>query len=498
MRGLAAIACLTAAAGCGGSLAVSETLLRPETARGQSCIAVLPFENATRLEGAGTIVASAFATTLRESGRVNPLGPDEIVRLLTVMQTRFEASTRLAEIQAYGQALGVPAVLTGTVTELAAPRSGSSIKNAVVGFVAELVATDSGELLWTASASNYHHAILLDTAEPRAEILRQAVTAATSQLLFGRGIVTSLPPCATLQVRLASGDLTPPKAPLPPPPPVPLAPPEPTTPAPEPPPTTTAAVVTPAGAEPNLAATASAHTPQPLPPTPLPAQPSAPGTTPLPALPGASTPGTTPLPSLPAPSAPGTTPLPSLPASDLPALPPAPGATTAAPAGDLPALPSDLPALPPDAGAAGDLNSLLPALPAGAPPRALLAALPAAARDTAQRLYAGRPVSLAGTFPNYTKGVLSLSPKAKKLLDNVLALLRASPTMAVRIHVRTPTGVGELAQLSADQAQLVRVHVGKLPQAHERVDVDTTEAPTPAGRKPAKNDNVLEVVVLRY
>jgi len=321
--------------------------------------------------------------------------------------------------------------------------------------------------------SNYHHAVLLDVAEPPYELLRTASREATRDLVAAWPRAISSGPCAMLQAKLLSGEIKPPEVPLPPPPLIPLAPPPPApTPAPVAPSTTTAAVITPAGAGTAgaSATTASARTPQALPP-----QPSTPGTTPLPSLPGSSTPGTTPLPSL----------------------PPAPGATSAAPASDLPALPSDLPALPPD-GAGSDLDSLLPALPAGAPPRALLAALPAAARDTTQRLYTGKPVTLAGSFPDYTKGVLSLSPKAKKLLDNVVALLRASPTMAVRIHVRTPTGVGELARLSADQAQLVRVHVGKLPRAHERIDVDTIETPTRAGRKPGKNDNVLEIVVLRY
>ena len=197
-------------AACGGSMTLNEHVLDAETLRHTRCIAVLPFANATRLDPAGMMVANAVADVLLRSGRVNPLAPDEIVQLLAITNTAATPATTAMIAQAYGQSLGVEAVLMGTVTEMGTPRIGSTIKEPVVGFVATIVSTKSGDVVWTATASNYHHSVWLETIESRDALLRAVAQDATHALLADRPTLSGpLGPCATLQEKLVKGELRP-------------------------------------------------------------------------------------------------------------------------------------------------------------------------------------------------------------------------------------------------------------------------------------------------
>lgn len=191
---------------CGGPLYVNEQLINPEAMQRTRCVAVLPFVNATTTTVAGALAANAVSQALLQSGHVNALAPDEVVQQLAAMNLMYVAVATPMSAQTYGQALGVDAVIMGTVTEMGASPGTTNAKGPVVGFVASLVSVANGTVLWTSTASNYHHAVWLETHEPRDILLREAARAAVSDLLDShRDASGPLLPCAKLPTQPSQG-----------------------------------------------------------------------------------------------------------------------------------------------------------------------------------------------------------------------------------------------------------------------------------------------------
>jgi hypothetical protein len=187
-----------ASSSCASSLVVHEQVLDQAAARQLRCLAVLPFANATSTTAAGDLVANAVAQTMFLAGDARPLTPDEALHLLNVAGVPYGAQATPASGQLYGQAMGVDGVIMGTVTEMGVAPGGNSTKGPIVGFVASLVSAATGKALWTTAASNYHHAVWLESNEPRDILLRDMMGAALRDLLATTSPTegATRPPCA--------------------------------------------------------------------------------------------------------------------------------------------------------------------------------------------------------------------------------------------------------------------------------------------------------------
>ena len=181
LRPLASLGLATLAA-CGSPLALRQTIIDGGAVRAMECVAVLPFENLTSEGQAGRVVAGAMAGALATSQRFNVLAPEESEQVLRLLGATAPAPTT-ATAQSWGEALGVQAVLVGSVTEFEPPGAARAPNQPVVGFVAHLVDSASGQVVWTTAVSNFEHQVLLAVPKPRDELLREATDAAADELV---------------------------------------------------------------------------------------------------------------------------------------------------------------------------------------------------------------------------------------------------------------------------------------------------------------------------
>jgi len=402
--------------GC-SSVSVRQVLIEPAALERTACVAVVPFVDGG--DGrVGRAMAEAVASAVLTTEAMNVLGPSEVEQVLALLGARpIGVTTPPLTPLEVAAALGVDAVLSGTVTETTAARGPGAPVSSGLGFTVELVAAKSRAPIWRAAVTSSTHRVLLDLRTPRQQLVRESADDVADLLADARGrVATDRGLCALAYAQLRA------------------------------PPDQASAVATIAAlgggagvATPptSAAATASAMSSNGTEST-LPALPADAATT-LPALPNATESA---LPALPTDAT--TRPSPS---GAEPALP---GATESA----LPALPADaaagLPALP------GDTEPMLPGMPAdtatAAPARPVVVATPAVAKlkgeahAVAQRLLLRQPVELRGAFPDYKKKVLALSPKAKKFAQAIGAALKALPTLYIRIDVT----VGISGQAAAD------------------------------------------------
>src|SRR5688500_9427465 len=80
------------------------------------CIAVLPFDNLTAEEGAGETMSDLVTIDLLQTGRYDVLDRAEAGRLLSVRGINLGTVGDRATGRALGSALGVDAVVIGTVS----------------------------------------------------------------------------------------------------------------------------------------------------------------------------------------------------------------------------------------------------------------------------------------------------------------------------------------------------------------------------------------------
>jgi len=203
--------CLAATLGltsCGSSLSVRQGTLDRKAVERLDCIAVLPFENMTSQGDAGRLVAQALASDLLLSQRFNVMAPNEVEPVLRRISLEPTGTNRVALAQMYGRQLGVQGVLIGSVAEFERREltSRTSAAEPVVAFLARMVDTRTGRVIWTGHASHFDDPGLLAVPHSPGAVLRQAVARTTEDLIADReSHVATRGMCATVYARLDRG-----------------------------------------------------------------------------------------------------------------------------------------------------------------------------------------------------------------------------------------------------------------------------------------------------
>jgi hypothetical protein len=111
-------------------------------------VAVIPFENLTKDQGAAARATRYFVAELLATEAFDVVEPGEVAR--AVEQQGFIRTAELTqeEAVAIGRELNVQALFLGSIGESAAVRSGSSSTNYVT-LVVRMVETDTGITVWS-------------------------------------------------------------------------------------------------------------------------------------------------------------------------------------------------------------------------------------------------------------------------------------------------------------------------------------------------------------
>lgn len=114
-------------------------------------VAVLPFENLTGDGTAAEKVRQIVIIELLSSGSVQVVDVGEVARGLRASSIGNTAMPSREDTRKLGQELQVQALLGGSVQEYSAGRGAGASTN--VSLVFRLIETDSGEVIWSSSAS---------------------------------------------------------------------------------------------------------------------------------------------------------------------------------------------------------------------------------------------------------------------------------------------------------------------------------------------------------
>jgi TolB-like protein len=152
-------------------------------------VAVLPFENHSNDRQAGPRATRLTITELLASGAVEVVEPGEVQAALnkitgTALGRSISPSTE--QVVALGQALGVQALVMGTVTQSENLRSGS-VPVPVVTLDLRMVEAETGATVWAAThsekGSTLSARVLGTGGEPIAETTRACVQGALATLI---------------------------------------------------------------------------------------------------------------------------------------------------------------------------------------------------------------------------------------------------------------------------------------------------------------------------
>ena len=468
----------TLATGCATALSVNQGVLDYHRVQTLECVSVLPFENTTGEANAGVLVAQEVSSALLTSERFNVLAPAEAQQLLQLFDVPLmpRASTSIAK--KYGEVLGVQAVLIGSVTEFGHEDLSlrTPLAESVVGFTARLVETSSGQVIWTASASDFDYPVGLAIPQARSIILRdvvadmvQTLVSARTNTLARRGLcagayaslekgerptIASMGELRALAAEASATPLERPKSS-----PVVLASLT-TTPAPA------RVVPTPAPSPPPMTGSGTGTSP-----AMAPASPAAPA---LPATPSLGSQGGMALP-------------------DLPPLEGDSGGLTATGGAPLPALPPEA-SVPPEP----------TAIPVGPPPKSLLAKLKGPSKVLLTKLYRlKKPTALAADFPKGGQAAPTLTPRTKKSLADLVTVMRAAPDMRVRFDVHADfTGKdasdAAMKTVSQKQGKVLVDYMHGVGIAPDRVSFYAYGRSKLLKPKGAAANNRVELAVLQY
>jgi TolB-like protein len=152
-------------------------------------VAVIPFDNQTNDRQSGLRATRLTITELLASGAIDVVEPGEVAAALTRitgLQAGRAVSPSTEQIVSLGQALGVQALIMGTVTQSENLRSGS-VPIPVVTLDLRMVETETGATVWAATHSekggSLSAKILGTGGEPLAETTRKCVQEALATLV---------------------------------------------------------------------------------------------------------------------------------------------------------------------------------------------------------------------------------------------------------------------------------------------------------------------------
>ncbi len=113
-------------------------------------VAVIPFENLSKEQGAASRATRLFVSELLATESFEVVEPGEVSRALEKFATIRAAQLTQAQLVEIGKQLGVQALFLGSVNESSSMRSGSA-STSVVTMVVRLVETDQGVTVWSAT-----------------------------------------------------------------------------------------------------------------------------------------------------------------------------------------------------------------------------------------------------------------------------------------------------------------------------------------------------------
>ncbi len=113
-------------------------------------VAVIPFENLSKEQGAASRATRLFVSELLATESFEVVEPGEVSRALEKFATIRAAQLTQAQLVEIGKQLGVQALFLGSVNESSSMRSGSA-STSVVTMVVRLVETDEGVSVWSAT-----------------------------------------------------------------------------------------------------------------------------------------------------------------------------------------------------------------------------------------------------------------------------------------------------------------------------------------------------------
>ena len=186
---VAALLSLLTLVGCGGSMKTTRFANPNFDFSFVERVAVVPFDNQTNDRQAGLRATRLTITELLASGPVDVVEPGEVQAALikiTGAQINRGVSPSTEQVVSVGQALGVQALIMGTVTQSENLRSGS-VPIPVVTLDLRMVEVETGATVWAATHSekggSLSAKVLGTGGEPLAETTRRCVQEALATLV---------------------------------------------------------------------------------------------------------------------------------------------------------------------------------------------------------------------------------------------------------------------------------------------------------------------------
>lgn len=174
---LALLAVLSSVGGCASGTATTR-FTNPRFDFGYvERVAVVPFENLSNDPTAAPRVTRLVITELLASGAVDVVEPGEVQAALDRLGARITTPST-EQVVSLGQALGVQAVVVGSVTQSEVLRSGA-VQIPVVSLDVHMLETETGTAVWAANhtekASGLGAKLLGAGGEPLSETTRRCV-----------------------------------------------------------------------------------------------------------------------------------------------------------------------------------------------------------------------------------------------------------------------------------------------------------------------------------
>jgi len=180
-----AVLILAMTAGCSGL--GSTTFLHPDyNFEFMEKVAVIPFENISKDQGAGARATRFFVAELLASEAFDVVEPGEVALALQSRSLVRTADLTVEQIRDIGVELGVQGLFLGSVGESSSERSGSSNINTVT-LTTRLVETESGVTVWSDThsedGSGFWTSLFGTRRKSRSEVTRLCVRKSIQTLI---------------------------------------------------------------------------------------------------------------------------------------------------------------------------------------------------------------------------------------------------------------------------------------------------------------------------
>lgn len=149
-------------------------------------VAVIPFENISREQGASERATRFFVADLLAAEAFDVIEPGEVERVMAKVGITGSISPTKEQMAQVGAELGVQALFLGSVTEVTSVRSGAS-QYATVSLTIRLVETESGQTVWSASASEkgrgFWGSIFGGSGKSQSDVMRSCIRTTLKTLI---------------------------------------------------------------------------------------------------------------------------------------------------------------------------------------------------------------------------------------------------------------------------------------------------------------------------